>query len=488
MPGVARGLLFVALALLVATSGTRSQDVRQAQAPGAEDAAPRTKRALPRSGLDDYELRSGGQYRVIGHATNFDRHPVSISGDQTSVSFAALRFRHWFNLFHEEQQDHGVYVQLEVGHVPFGEDRDFPKTFNSGGEEVGLELRRAYLWVEPWRDAILRVGVVDWQDRFGDRPGFDPQLWGVDDYANARSVLANSVWDFNVTGLTLDGAFDEESHYRLGLLWLAEGESDLTGTGAAFLATSDFDMQVGSDVLGASVYYLRDNGTYSYGTFGGPRATYDSSWDLWAGLRAHLDCGDFQTSAYAIFNHGETASPDWKHSGWAARLAVDKKIDETKLSAQVLYSTGNDGSSTTRSDEFRTIAQSERDNFGAQGYWSFVGLTSPHGPSDMNDLGVSVQNRGLGLLTAQLAADLPLSDRCSGYVSTAWLRSAESNSSNGNSDMGWELLGELRWKLSGSLAIDIGGAFLLTGDFYRAPGGGSPDDLVTAFARMQLEF
>ena len=37
--------------------------------------------------------------------------------------------------------------------------------------------------------------------------------------------------------------------------------------------------------------------------------------------------------------------------------------------------------------EFRTVAQSYRDNFGAQGYWSYTHLTTPNGPDDVNDLG-----------------------------------------------------------------------------------------------------
>ncbi len=473
------GRTFLTLTALLAASGV---------SPSQDPLTTTESTWVPPAIRSNYGVRFGGQYRINGQATNFDRHSVFLTNDQSSVSFGALRLRQWFNLFHEERKDHGVYVQLEIGHVFLGEDEDFPKAFDSGGDEVGLELRRGYLWVEPWRDATLRVGVVDWQDRFGDRPGFDAQLWTVDDYASARSVLANSVWDFNVSGLTLDGLFAERIHYRGGLLWLAEGDDTLTGTGAAFLATADVDVEVGSDLFGASLYYLRDNGDYSYGTFGGPRTMYDSSWDLWAGVRGYLDWGDVKPSAYAIFNYGETEEPNWRHHGWAARLAVDKKLDEATISAQVLYSSGDDGSSATRSDEFRTIAQSERDNFGAQGYWSFMGLTSPRGPTDVNDLGVGLQNRGLGLLTAQLAAEVPLSNRWRGYVSTAWLRSAEDNPANGSSDIGWEVLGEMRWKLADSLAIDFGGAFLRTGDFYRAPGGSSPDDLFSLFARMQLEF
>jgi hypothetical protein len=439
-------------------------------------------------GDGDYAIRFGGQYRVVGQATNFERHSTFIGDDQSSVSFGALRIRPWFQLVERDRSDHGFYAQLEIGHLFFGEDGEFSKTSGSEGSQGSVELRRGFLWFEPWEDALLRVGVLDWHDRFGDRPEPYSGLAATDDYNGSRAVLANSVWDFNVSGLTLDGAMSDSAGYRMGLMWLADGDSTLTGDGAALLATSDLDFEAGPHAWGASVYFLRDNGDYSYGTFGGPRAAYESSWDLWTGVRGYLDLGGAAASAYAIVNHGETKNPDWRHTGWAARTALDVDVGEAAVTAQVLYASGNDGSSSSESGEFRTIAQSERDDFGAQGYWSLVGLTSPRGSSDVNDLGVGLQNRGLGLLTAQLAASRPLTTGWTTYVAASWLRSAESNPANGSTDIGFEVLGQVTRQIGSNLALDIGGAWMNTGDFYRDPSKGAPDDLYAVFVRLQLEF
>ncbi len=161
---------------------------------------------------------------------------------------------------------------------------------------------------------------------------------------------------------------------------------------------------------------------------------------------------------------------------------------ERRLKLQALYSTGDDGTDPAKSGEFRTLAQGERDNFGAMGYWSMLGLTSPRGPSDVNDLGVGLQNGGLGLLTLQASLDVSLGESSGVYFAVGWLQSAEENA-NGDSDMGVEILAECRHKLGEGMGLEVGAGYLLTGDFYKTnPGDPAPDDLFEIYARVQLEF
>jgi hypothetical protein len=55
--------------------------------------------------------------------------------------------------------------------------------------------------------------------------------------------------------------------------------------------------------------------------------------------------------------------------------------------------------------------------------------------------------------------------------------------------MGTELLGEARWKMASILALDFGGSWLFTGDFFRTgPAGAKPASLYQLYARWQLEF
>lgn len=437
---------------------------------------------------DGMRLAMGGQFRVVSQLVNFDRHALVIDNRESNSTFAALRLRPWFNLFDSTCCKYGVYTQLEIGHVFFGEDAEFPKTFGPDPDEVGVELRRGYFWMKPCSTLRVRAGILDWQDRFGERPGFAEPWWAVDRYDTTQAVLANSVWDFNVAGV--DAEWDARPmHWRASALVIDEEDDTFGGEGSAWLLGLDVDREVGCALFGASAYYLRDDGGYSYGTFGGPEAAYDESWDLWFGLRAHVPFGPFEASAFAIYNRGATESPDFDHDGWAFKGQLAHTSGCTTYRVQSLYSTGDDGSSTSSSNEFRTIAQSESDDFGAQGYWSYLALTSPHGPSDVDDLGVGLQNRGLGLFTVQGSVEHRLNACFSLYASAGWLQSAEENPLSRERAMGFELMTEARWKLGKYLTFDLGGAYLFTGDFYRnGPAGPDPDDLFSVFARLQLEF
>jgi hypothetical protein len=164
-------------------------------------------------------------------------------------------------------------------------------------------------------------------------------------------------------------------------------------------------------------------------------------------------------------------------------------VGRAKLDVQAVVSTGDDGSSSSESDEFFTVAQTFGDGAGAASYWSYMVVTSPHGPSDVNDLGVSLQNMGLGLTTIQGQLSFPIDDDISGRVAAGWLKATQDNPVNEESNMGTEIVGEITVALGGGLALDLGAAGFFAGDFYRGSSESeSPADLWEAFARFQLEF
>lgn len=427
----------------------------------------------------------GVQWRVMADAANFDWHPATITANENTRSFVNQRFRTW--LSYSPTENVGGYLQLEVGHVGWGEDREGTKTFDAGGDSVGIELRRGFLRYSSEDLGTFRVGIQDWHDAFGESPtlgSFD----AVDDYDSFGAVLANSIWDFNVGGVSWSRTFQVAGGLTLqgGVFQLWEGDDARADDVYLVGLDADLSLRTRGDSVGASLYYLKDRGEYSY-----PTATpYDSSWDVWFGARASKKVGTVPLRGWVIFNKGkrdETGGPDFDHSGWAAKVEVPGiALGAGKLSAQALYSSGDDDPTDDDSDEFRTIAQSERDNFGAQGYWSYLMLSSPHGPSDVKDLGVGLQNRGLGLWTVQVRYAFPIGERIGGTLAAGWLRSAK-NPPGGEREMGVEIGHTFHVDLGGGMALDFGGAYFFTGDFYRGPGGGSPDNLWEAFLRMQLD-
>jgi hypothetical protein len=129
---------------------------------------------------------------------------------------------------------------------------------------------------------------------------------------------------------------------------------------------------------------------------------------------------------------------------------------------------GSTGGSTAGGG-FRTVAQSARDNFGAEGYWSYLMIVTPQGYTDVNDMGVSLQNRGCGLVTLQTKYEYPIFERLSGTLAAGWLRSERPNPANGSTEMG--------------------AAVLFAGDFYKASAvAETPDAVYQVFTRVQLEF
>ena len=455
---------------------------RSPQDPPAEACAP---------GWDIGQMRLslGGQYRVMANGANVEFHARDVTDDQDPLSLANQRLRTWFNITDRERCRYGVYVQAEIGHVLAGEDFEFPKRF--GDDEVGVELRRGYLWFKPTEDSLVRAGVLDWQDRFGERPTFADPLWAVDRYDSSRSPLANSVWDFNVSGLVFEATAGDAWHYSLGTMVLEHGDRNIGGDGGSLLFTGDVDREIGGAMLGASVYYLRDQGGYSYGGFGGPSSRVGivrESRDLWVGARGHLETGPATTAAFLIVNTGSIDELGWTHTGWSAKLASDAPLGPGTLSVQTLYASGDDGSSPTRSGEFRTIAQSVRDDLGAQSYWSLLGLSSPRGPSDVNDLGIGLQNGGLGLVTVQAGWTQAITPAVTAYLAAGWLRSAEARPASGSTSIGTEILGELHWQMADVLALDVGASTLFAGDFFRTDPSRAPGSLYELYARWQLEF
>ncbi len=432
------------------------------------------------------------------NASNFEFHEAAISDSQESQTFFNQRFRTWLEI-HTNERVSG-YLQVEMGHILWGDVPEFPKTypgpFSPAGDRVGIELRRAYLTYGNEETGILRAGIQDWHDAFGE--SYTLGTFGaVDDYDSFAAVLANSIWDFNVGGLVYAGPAPLLPGLNLNAGLFALWEGEVRHADDAFLLAFDLDRPVWENrSVGFSVYYLWDRGTYLYPITlpGGAPFAYDSAWDLWIGLRAKTALLGMPVRGFAIYNTGQRQElgglPRFEHNDAALKLELGPlPLGPGKVSFQTLYATGDGNPDETRRDGFRTIAQSARDNFGAQGYWSYLILTSPHGPSDVNDLGVSLQNRGLGLFTVQAKYEYPICEQLSGMLAAGWLRSDATNPVSGSADMGIEVANQFTLDLGGGLTVDLGASLLLTGPFYRmAPGAAMPDDLYEVFTRAQLEF
>jgi hypothetical protein len=415
----------------------------------------------------------GGQYRMMFSAANYDYHPEFINSSGTSQAFINERLRTWLTVQTSDNVE--AYVQAQMGNVPWGTNYDLSKTFQgTAGDQVGVMLRYGYLAYHDDCLGRLQAGIQPWQDSFA-------------------QTLFSSDWDFSVAGLSWVRKCPElgDSQIKFGIFELVDLDDQLVEQ--TYLLTLDLDRRVGEKgSIGFSAYYLPDRGGYSYSapSPGYPGfAPYQSAWDVWIGARFRLDSAVMPINGFAIYNTGDrddVGGSRFQHDGVALKLEAGPiPVGPGKVSCQTLFSSGGD----TPGGGFRTVAQSARDNFGAEGYWSYLMLVAPQGYSDVNDMGVSLQNRGCGLLTFQSKYDYPICRRLSGSLAAGWLRSDTPNPANGSTDMGTEVGNDFTLDFGGGLKADMGAAVLFTGDFYKpSTAAPSPATLYEAFSRLQLEF
>ena len=503
VPRIGSAAITIAIGAMLAAAGLVPASSARAEAAGSETVAgagaERAGQSDPAAGcapalaLGDVGIAAGGQFRLMGNRSNFGFHDRTAGPEQPRSTIANQRFRTWVNVHDRTSCRYGGYAQIEIGHLNLGSGREFPKTFGSGGDQVGVEMRRGYLWFRPAEGALVRAGVLPWEDRFGERPTFAVPLWSVGRPGTGRAPLANSDWEFSVSGITLEATARDAWHYAFGALLLERDARPAGGQDGSWLLTADVDRELGSSLWGASVYYLRDDAGYSYGGFGGPAAgsgaAVQRSRDFWVGGRGHVEHGGGSTGVFLILNSGEIPALGWSHTGWSAKVATTLPAGRGAVHLQWLHATGDDGGDPHRSGEFRTIAQSVRDGLGAQSYWSFLGLTSPRGPSDVNDLGIGLQNGGLGLLTLQAGYEHPLADRWTAFLGAGWLRSDAARPQNGSTAIGTEVLAEARWQMGSMMALEFGASVLLAGDLFKPdPAAPPPGTLHQVYSRWQLAF
>ena len=333
-----------------------------------------------------------------------------------------------------------------------------------------MMMRYGYLAYHTDDLGRFQAGIQGWQDSFG-------------------QTLFSSDWDFSVGGLSWVRKFPamDGAQMKFGIFDLVDRDVHLVDQ--SYLLTLDLDQPVmEKHSIGFSAYFLPDRGGYSYPS--SVFAPYRSAWDVWLGGRFRLALPVVPINGFAIYNTGDREDfgnvPTFHHDGVALKLeAGPVPIGPGKVSTQALYSTGGN----TPGGGFRTVAQSARDNFGAEGYWSYLMLVTPQGYTDVNDMGVSLQNRGCGLFTLQTKYDYPIFQKLSGTIAVGWLRSDTPNPANGSTDMGTELGNNFTLDFGGGLKADLGAAVLFTGDFYKPSAGAPPPaTLYEAFTRVQLEF
>jgi hypothetical protein len=418
--------------------------------------------------IDDFTVRIGLQYRVMYNYSNIPLSGVTSVDDTDAYDFFRQRMR--FNLDVQSSQNVGGFLQLEYrggwgGSSPAYSDpradADPGLSANAFNRLEARGVRYGYIYYTPEADnTYLAAGIIPLSDRLGD-------------------TLFSADWDFNVGGITYRSTVGR-TDYRLGFVRLIDGvsssdSSTLDDNGDLVIA--DIAWPWGERLkLGGHLYYLdvdRDAAVEAGLTTNGKIS------QGWYALSGSLALGRSTLNSFICLNDGDYDGTD--NTGLASKLEAVIPLDQFTFKLMAIFATG-DREGDTADNQFRTI----QGIVGTEGYWAYTHIFTANGASDVNDLGVGLDNDGRGLTTIQGKIETSLNHKLDLDLFAGWFQASEDNS-DGNKDMGTEFGCMFTYALAQKLNFQLGFSYALLGDYYRNDDGG-PDDLYETFSRFQLQF
>lgn len=406
--------------------------------------------------LDKLKVDLGLQYRVMYNFSN-----ITTKDD---YDFFRQRFR--LSLDVKPAENVGGYAQFEYrggwgGTSPtFSDprvpgitpDSDFAPAFS---RLQARGIRYGYIYVSHMEEHILKAGILPLSDQVGD-------------------TLFSADWDFNVGGVAFM-AKGEPVNYRLAYVRLLDDLRNLEDDQNGDLYVLDVNADLMTVELGGHVYYLSiDNDA----------AGLDKNTQGWYAATASAKVSMVDLNGFVLFNSGDNSE---SNDGVGVKVEGSALLGDLRLSVMGLLTTGDE----TPAKGFQT----PEGIVGSSGYWAYSYIFTAHGPSDVNDFGLEIGNRGRGLRTVQAKLDIPVTDRLGAQIQVGWFQSSEDiivSSVNKGSDLGTEFGGQIKYGVAKNLNLEVGAAFASLDDgamaLYQDLSDTNKEDSVKeVFARFQLE-
>ncbi len=415
---------------------------------------------LIRFDVDDSKSLNIGlwvQDRIMYNISNIPG-PGGTSFDNTiNYDFFRQRFRTGIDIRltdSEGMSKAGVYTQLEYrggwgGSSPMQSDpRGLDPVNNPYNRLQSRGIRYGFVYYNHNENLHISAGIIPLTDRVG-------------------RILFDADWDFNVGGLTMGGKVMEGS-YRLAYVRLIEGVGAGSGNPIGLnshLFLGDFNRSFTSSFeAGLHIYGLSIPESFNIDP---------TKFELWYGFTATVNFQPITINGFLLLNNGNIAGET--HNGMAIKLEGFTEINKTKLSIQGIYASGDEENEIN--NRFVTVHQL----VGTGGYWGYMHVFTPNGPSDVNDLGLEIGNNGAGLTTIQAKVDFPLGmSKLNGQLFGGWFHANKER--NNNKNMGTEIGGMLSYQFVKYLTLEMGGAYVITDEFFS----NNPDKLFEIFSRFQF--
>lgn len=412
--------------------------------------------------LTDLDIDIGLQHRVMYNYSNI--------GSREDYDFFRQRLRLVFDIHTEEGV--GSFMQLEFrggwgGSSPAASDPRGTYAINAFNRLEARGVRYGYVYF-PLGPGSVNGGILPISDQVND-------------------MIFSADWDFNVGGVSYMGEMNGFD-YRLAYIRLVEGvfyrDTVIEDEDLDFIVV-DLNTSLGATMKGGIHFYATTGEVCPLGTLCTVSTDMVDLDQIWIGPRITADINALKIDGAVIYNSGERGTVD--NDGWLVRLSGSTMLGNANVSLLGIYSTGEDVVSVDNG--FQTV----QGILGTAGYWGYTYIFSPHGPSDVNDFGLEVGNRGFGLITLQLKADIPLSEKVALQGVAGWFAATEDMPTlvpgKFDDDLGTEFGAQLTINLGKYMNLEVGGGIADLGDAAQANYQGNNEDSVyEIFSRLQLEF
>ncbi len=416
--------------------------------------------------LRDTDIDFGIQYRVMYNNSNI--------ASEKQYDFFRQRLRLNFDVHTEEGV--GGFIQIEFrggwgGSSPEASDPRGVYAINAFNRLQARGIRYGYLYF-PAGPGRVMAGILPANDQV------DQMLFSAD-------------WDFNVGGVAYAGSAGS-FNWRAAYVRLVEGQALIVNPSVRddedehFLIL-DLNSKTGGVDVGLHIYSALgevciDSTSVPLGTCSDPSTTPTSKLNqTWIGAHATAKIDTVNLHGVVMYNTGKIGNQS--NDGFLIRLEPSVNLGSVNVSLLGIYSSGDRGGTG-----FMTV----QGLLGTGGYWGYTYIFSPHGPSDVNDFGLEVGNRGYGLITIQGKVDVPLTDRISAQAVAGWFRSVEdmpAGMGRFSKNLGTEFGVQIAANVGKHMNLEFGGAVASLGDAAKWNYQGNDRSSVNEiFARLQLEF
>ena len=407
-----------------------------------------------------------GQFRINYYSLNQDEDVDS------GTAAARLRWRPTWDV--KVNNDVSMHMQLNIGHI---QSNTSNARYEQGGDPA-VAIRHAMLnFTTPVTGGKFAAGLVPMSDKFGD-------------------TLFSSDWDFNPLALSWMGKY-ENADIRLATGKLTETSPAKDDDLDAFLA--DIDLPMGNGSVGGSIYVFRSgDGLTSVGDVGG------TATENYIGIRAKQDIGFAMVNGFFIYNQGKiedcssvfctgaVIGDDVDNSGYAIKLEGTKPVGSANVGLMFIMTSGDKDFMTTDSPRSFITPMALIDH---HGYWGYTGKLNVQGPTDTgidNPLRVDGSvyggaGLGYGLMTVQVKADFPVTDRLDGYAAIGIFQHQDVPSANDES-IGTDIYIQGKYNIAQNLNLEAGFDYASIGKDNAAYANTVDNNIMLLVARLQLEY